>query len=537
MNRKKRRMIRLAALVTMVLMAVSLAPVPVAHAAEYTVCDSGCDHTTIQEAVDNVGSGDIITVMGAVHTEASIVVNQSVTIQGQGQSLTTVQAHASAGAAGAGVFEIAAGSTVTIRDMTIRHGAAPVNGGGVHNQGTLTLEDVSLVDNHAGNRGGGLCNDRGTVALTRCTVRGNEAGHDGGGIYNQSGDVTLTECAVTDNQADPDGGGIANNSGTLMLTHSTVSDNDAVGQGGGIYNDPHGEDVTLINSTVSGNETERNGGGIYHAGVGLLTLTNSTVEGNVVTGEGRRGGGIYGSYCDMVLTNSTVSGNRAMGNSSYGGGIYIADFSDVSLMQCTVSGNQASDQGGGIYLHSGELILYHSTVTDNEAGAQGGGIYNFSATKFKDTIIANNTATEGPDCYKRALASEGYNLVGDTTDCTISELANVGTNIIGEQPNLGPLADNGGPTETHALLTDSPAIDAGDPAFAPPPDFDQRGDGFSRVVNDVIDIGAYEYTPQPVGGLTKPMNLAARLAPRAALLAALVILAASGTMLTARRKA
>ena len=102
-------------------------------------------------------------------------------------------------------------------------------------------------------------------------------------------------------------------------------------------------------------------------------------------------------------------------------------------------------------------------------------------------------------------------------------------------PTPDPTADNGGPTLTHALVPGSPAIDAGNPTIPSPPTYDQRGPGFPRVVNGVIDIGAYEYNP-PVGGVTMPADGLELLAPVTGLLAALVALATSGVTLVRRRR-
>jgi hypothetical protein len=116
--------------------------------------------------------------------------------------------------------------------------------------------------------------------------------------------------------------------------------------------------------------------------------------------------------------------------------------------------------------------------------------------------VGNNTATNlGPDILGTALAD--YDLVENTTDATL-----IGAfNITGVDPMLGPLQNNGGPTFTHALLVGSLAIDMGNPNFIPPPNYDQRGPGFDRVVNSRIDIGAFEVQPTPPtgeGGMTGP---------------------------------
>jgi len=133
-------------------------------------------------------------------------------------------------------------------------------------------------------------------------------------------------------------------------------------------------------------------------------------------------------------------------------------------------------------------------VSNNDTTWDGGGIDNNDTVYAKNTIIANNTVEKGtgPD-FRGVISSYGYNLIGDTTDCTINESANPSTNITGVNPMLGPLQNNGGSTETHALLSGSPAIDAGDctDKDSNPVLTDQRG--VSRPQGSRCDIGAYEY--------------------------------------------
>ena len=135
----------------------------------------------------------------------------------------------------------------------------------------------------------------------------------------------------------------------------------------------------------------------------------------------------------------------------------------------TVIGNTASNVGGGI-ANSSTMTLTNSTVTSNSA-VRGGGIYNPGAGDLNNTIIAANNATSAdPDC-SGTLTSKGHNLVQDTSGCTIT--GDLTGNITGQDPLLGPLQNNGGPTLTHALLPGSPAIDAGDdsgPGRSPQPD-------------------------------------------------------------------
>lgn len=299
------------------------------------------------------------------------------------------------------------------------------------------------------------------------------------------------------------GGGIYN-TGTLTLNDSVVSGNRASGVGG-IFNTGT---LTLNNSSVSGNEGGR-GGGIYNGG--LLTLNNSTVSGNNAGGEG----GIYNGAGTVILNNSTVSGNTAIGwtggirNDCPGGGTdndhWIAT---LILNNSTVSGNSAANFGGGIVNSSSQnrgcsgavITLNNSTVSGNSARI-GGGIAQYwdntprypATITLKNSIVAGNTASSAPDNCYGTMTSLGHNIAGDAS-CA---LAGIGDRN-GIDPLLGPLANNGGPTQTHAPLPGSPAIDAVPladctNASGAPLATDQRG--VARPQGAACDIGSVDVKP------------------------------------------
>ncbi|MEZ6071162.1 MAG: right-handed parallel beta-helix repeat-containing protein [Pirellulales bacterium] len=291
------------------------------------------------------------------------------------------------------------------------------------------------------------------------------------------------------------------------LTQSTVSNNhtDGIGAaGGGIRTD---FELTLTATNVTNNSTYgegASGGGISMSRLNMK-LVDSNVSHNSTAGKNAFGGGIRGG--NVTLVNSLVSDNQTSGERAAGGGISL--LGDLTLTNSTVSGNRTtgpSANGGGI---SGRnLKIEHSTITDNHASAAdavGGGIGHTGSQSFviRNSIVAGNTAGGGNDDLavgNPTLFVVNYTLVGDTSDLNAATSAalNVGTgNLLNVDPLLGPLADNGGPTMTHALLPGSPVIDAGDPVFGAPPYTDQRG--YYRVVDgdgDMtarIDMGAVEY--------------------------------------------
>jgi CSLREA domain-containing protein len=429
--------------------------------------------------------------------------SSGITITGPGANLLTIDGNKLGR-----VFEIAAGATASISGLTISGGNAV--DGGIVNYGTLSLTNATISGNSASGGStpiGGILNG-GTLTLTNSTVSGNSASGGTsfsiGGIFSASGTVTLTNSTVNGNSASGGSavGGIFNG-GTLTLTNSTVSGNSANGgisfAVGGIFGESG--TVTLTNSTVSGNSASGGSndsiGGIFN--FGTLTLTNSTVSGNSASGGSTSVAGIGSQSGTVTLTNSTVSGNSANGG---GSGFYIGGIEGagtITLTNCTVSGNSASGGGsggsgnsfGGIVSFNGTLTLTNSTVCGNSANV-GGVAVSGSAATVTNSIVATNTGTFIPIAGYAlnnllGTATVTFSLLGDTTGTTFA--AGSGNNIISSTPLLGVLGNNGGPTQTIALLPGSPAINAGTATGAPLTD--QRGR--PRVGN--VDIGAYEVQP------------------------------------------
>ena len=451
------------------------------HAATITVCADGCDYETIAGAIGGATADDVIEVSAGTYTEHDITIDKNLTITGDGADTTIVQAAVGENQEQGRVFKINSGVTVTIEDLTVRYGDVdgdPARGGGIYNEGDLTLIHVTVAHNRAKGSanssahayGGGIYST-GPLALTDSTIESNTAaggdeerddlgGGVGGGAY-VDGNMTVTGGVIRGNTVRAGnclgdcnnregysyGGGIYVENGTLTVSGSAIRDNAAdkgatqdviyEGYGGGVYLDDASADISK--STVSGNSTfQGHSGGISVSAHGVSR--------------------------HLYIKNSTLSGNWAR---FYGGGMHIGGATDTRLDNCTVSENYAAFDGGGL------LAKGSSTV------------------KYKNTIIHGNiTLSSGEDCDidGGAITSEGHNLFKTGTDCPCD---GAGDQTV-DDAGLIALADNGGPTQTHALESDSPAVNnaAGTDIDGNPVTADQRG--VSRPQGVANDIGAFE---------------------------------------------
>jgi hypothetical protein len=262
------------------------------RAATLTVCASGCAYTTIVDAIAAAAGGDSISITDAVHSESKIVINQNLTIEGQGASATAVD-----GGGSGTIFTIDSGVTVTIQNLTIQHGSAWFGGGILNEGGTVTLSNTIIAGNQVFDYGAGIFNAGGTVALNNSIISGNSAFILGGGIFSENGTVTISNSTISGNSAFSFGGGVFNESGTVTVVGSTLSGNSADNFGGGIFNS---DTASLTNSTLSGNSSGY-GGGIFNSGT--LETSSSTLSGNSATFDG---GGVYGA---ATVKNSIIGGN------------------------------------------------------------------------------------------------------------------------------------------------------------------------------------------------------------------------------------
>jgi CSLREA domain-containing protein len=504
-----------------------------------SIADSSVDGNT---AV-NYGGGLYVYYSGLSLDNSSVDLNEATNEDGGGiyfdesdstNSITDSSVNENtAGDDGGGIWNEY--SSVSLSNSSVDDNISNDDGGGIYSSySTLKVHGGSSVDsNKASTYGGGIYSYYGTTEVSGSTVNDNVAdtsdgGFYGGGIYQTYGQVDVTDASeVNRNWTGNSGGGIYSENGNLVVSDSDVSDNgddafdptgadDFTGYGGGIYLSDQGAS-RILNSTITGNQVWYDGGGVYdyngtnaethydnvvfsdntadhdasgQYGGGLYlqgnaTVTDSTFDGN----EAGYGGGIYlDCYCgsNFKLRRSTVSNNVATSIGDSGGGIYAND--DWASTNSTFSGNIADGEGSAIYQDSSDLQLQHVTITNNDVDDNtGAALYNDGGDiVMESTIVGNNNngATE-TDCDGGSITTAGHNIDSDDT-CSLD---------VGEDdqpdvdPMVGALAANGGPTLTHALLTNSPAINNARPDCAPP-DTDQRG--FGRPAAAVCDVGSYE---------------------------------------------
>ncbi|GIK54765.1 MAG: hypothetical protein HND44_04905 [Chloroflexi bacterium] len=334
---------------------------------------------------------------------------------------------------------------------------------------------------------------------------------DGGNSHRvltaSSNNLTLVDLTIQNGRTTNQNGGGIYNFGTLTLQNTRVLSNTAVNGGGAaIFN---ASDLTVQDSEISGNTADSVGGGIYGWTNTAVTVTHSLIAHN----EGNQGGGIY-SLGTAVLSNSTIQDNFAP---AFGGGLTMFNGS-MTLDRVTVSGNQSDGYGGGVLNNWGALTITNSTISGNTAPNYAGlaNISSLAQTAVLNSTIAHNPTTGSGTRYgvanlDSAVISFQNTIIADhpSRNCVnTGSWTSLGHNLsddsycsftsTGDLQNtpasLAPLGDYGGPTETHALLPGSAAIDSGDNAPCPTTDqrgiprpFDGDGDGTA-----VCDRGAFE---------------------------------------------
>ncbi len=402
------------------------------------------------------------------NVEGDLDVLASMTLVGQGAKKTAIDGNSER--LDERILNQKAGD-LSIKDVTLRNGQSidddDDRGGAVWNEGAgrLAISGARIVNNYAYYSGGGVAaTDGGTLDIRKSLIADNATDDYGAAVttYIGGGRVKISRTKIVGNNAE-DGAAIIVGEGKLTLDHSTIANNTGVDYGGGI--DLYGKGATIRNSTISGNRATGAdyGGGIYDENNhGPVLIENSTISDNH-TGAG--GGGIYAESDVWTIRNSTIARNQALDDASssgYGGGIYNGG-ATMKLESVTLSGNAAYDSAG-LYESGGSTTIRNSILARNRDYGEDHWI--------EDCHVSSGTVT-----------SLGHNLIGDGSCNPVgSDIAGDTTNQV--FPGLEPLASNGGPTETQALIAGSPAINKG----AKCPKTDQRG----HKRKGKCDIGAFE---------------------------------------------
>jgi hypothetical protein len=435
-------------------------------------CQASACHT-IGYAIGQAGSGDTISIAAGTYSER-LIIGINLTLMGAGAGSTIID-----GANGGTVITVNGGATVSLSGLTIQKGTSSYGGGINNSAGSLALNNVVVTSNTATVNGAGMYTGAGTVTtISNSSIKGNTIDSSsvravsGGGIYNQGSliidrsiiDSNLAKTELSShntlgNGASANGGGI-DNLGTLTVTSSSVINNTAAYPDAAAPSACPGGGGSLPAGDCFGTAA---GGGIANESAGMLTLTNSTVSGNNVTtydGNGL-GGGILNAGT-VGLTNSTIGANSVA--------VYVGPAGALSYAY-----------GGGLAVeNSASLVSLQATILANNTLSPG----NNAGNPLSGPDCSTNFASAGT-----SVNSQGYNLIRDTSNCSIG--GNTTGNIAGQDPLLGPLQNNGGPTLTQLPGSGSPAIGA---VATGCPSTDQRG--FARPATHCT-IGAVEVQVAP----------------------------------------
>jgi hypothetical protein len=399
------------------------------------------------------------------------------------------------------------------------HDAAGITNG---TNPTLTIQNSLITGNHADVFGTGAINSYGPLNIFNTTISENSGSIPAIWLPGQpTVDVVIRGSRIVHNRLGPPGPPLEfapiTSSVHLRIEDTTISEN--IGDQAGALMLEFGT-TEIVNSTISGNVGGANDS--YSVGAifafGQLTVVDSTISNNT----GAKAGGLYNSFFgsyDVVITNSTISGNKAIPvpGGPYGymrGAGAITSYGPTTINNSTISGNTVVADGmvpnqypsaaaGGVLASYSSLTIDHSTIAFNtvtnappDLDQVSGGVVGIQNDPFtpdvnvRNTIIAKNSATDWDPDVSGPFQSQGHNLIGVLTANATGFVASDvrGTAAVPLDPRLKPLGHNGGRTMTHALRHDSPAVNAGDNADAPPTD--QRG--HTRIVGGTIDIGSYE---------------------------------------------
>jgi hypothetical protein len=412
-----------------------------------------CTEAALRAAM--AGGGTVtFACSGTITLGNTIEIPADTTLDGRGHQITI------SGSNTVRVFDVNTNATFTVVNLTIANGRSEM-GAAIHNAGTVHATNSIFSGN----------------VVTNVEIVSYPLVSSGGAIYN-AGTFVASRCAFLQNQATgrtfpapaPDAGegrgGAICNVGVLSVDASVFVNNNAIGLWGS-----NGSDWLHTRGSPGGSGY---GGALFNAGV--AALANSTIVSNTCTGGG---GGVGGEGPYTMVGAERVylgaGGNGADGGSGMGGAIW-SDGHPVNMTNCTVAFNSAS-QGSGGWGGAGS-----PPGLPGVNGTTGGAVQTSANSPLVNSLLASNS----PSNCSGTITDLGHNLSSDDSSAFTNSSSLKSTN-----PLLGPLADNGGPTLTMALLPGSPAIDAGDGAAAPPTD--QRG--VPRPFSLAADIGAFEFWP------------------------------------------
>jgi hypothetical protein len=471
------------------------------------------------------GADTIVLEAGSTHNEPLPEITSEITINGNGATIT--------GVPNSYILEVVSSGDLMLNDVTI---TGP--GDQVHNTyGQMTLNNCNIT-------GTSVYNYYGQLTLNDCTISGNTSSgiNSSGGITTiNNSTITVTDSIYTYSYTDAhvmrinnstiSGNGTSGvwaqanfdfrylypqGNNTLEINNSIISGNGSVQGDGGLF--IGSGRVKIQGSTISDNNSKTFGGGVYSYNA-EVTIIDSTISGNntigVSTGRGEHGsgGGVYSNFNSYLkIIGSTVTNNTA---SNSGGGLYVQ--CPLLISNSTISGNSAGNGGGGIDIYNTTATIQNSTITGNSASNSGGGIITYySIFNLHQSLISGNTAPKGREVYLYGADYDGdhqndfnaddFNLFGLNNDAGVQYInPNSSSNVYSFTPgstDIVPgagvqvsdildttLANNGGNTMTHALVTGSPAVDA-IPSSLCGVATDQRG--VSRPKGAGCDIGAFE---------------------------------------------
>lgn len=325
--------------------------------------------------------------------------------------------------------------------------------------GSLTIENITLTNGYS-----------------TSNLNSSSSGENGAGIQTDNTDLIINNSVLTGNNAliSSSGGAIHNRSANTTLYKTIISGNTSARFGGGIDTS---SDLTLTESVLIGNSSASNGAGIHASSSSLLTINQSTISNNTSTAGGF-GVGIFARFPDVILNQSTISENKCLDpNFSCDSGINII-FGDLTLNQSTIINNSSNLGTGGISLFvpnslsTPNVITLNNSIVTGNTGLDDNFSYTLSDPNTSPIPILN--------VIHSMFGDDPTEVTGDTTGAYFYN-----------NPGLGPLQSNGGPTPTHRPNANSYVLGAGSNALVTK-NHDQRGNGFQRIQNTIVDMGAVE---------------------------------------------